>query len=102
MTVPTKALKFTPNEKMLTEDQTIKDCKGEHKVWVLDGNTFRAYPVKVGISNGMMTEVVGGLKPGQKIMTEFKMTGEEVLGNNGNNNPFMPRPRNRQQQQQKK
>jgi hypothetical protein len=56
----------------------------------------------VGISNGMMTEVVGGLKPGQKIITEFKMHGEEVLGNNGNNNPFMPRPRNRQQQQQKK
>jgi HlyD family secretion protein len=69
---------------------------------VLDGNTFRAYPVRVGISNGMMTEVVGGLKPGQKIITEFKMHGEEVLGNNGNNNPFMPRPRNRQQQQQKK
>lgn len=102
VTVPTKALKFTPNEKMLTENQTIKYCKGEHKVWVLDGNIFRAYPVQIGISNGIMTEIVGGLKPGQKIITEFKMSGEEVAAdNNSNNNPFMPRPRNRQQQQKK-
>ena len=103
VTVPTKALKFTPNEKMLTEDQTIKDCNGEHKVWVLEDNTFRAIPVQVGITNGMLTEITGGLKPGQKIITEFKMTGEDVVGGqNGNNNPFMPRPRNRQQQQNKK
>jgi HlyD family secretion protein len=102
VTVPTKALKFTPNEKMLTEDQNIKDCKGEHKVWVLEENTFRAIPVQVGITNGMLTEITGGLKPGQKIITEFKMSGEEVVGGqNGNNNPFMPRPRNRQQQQKK-
>jgi HlyD family secretion protein len=96
VSVPTKALKFTPNEKMLTEDQVVKDCKGEHKVWTLDGNTFTAHPVQVGITNGIMTEITYGLKSGQKVITEFKINGEEEMETaQGNNNPFMPKPRQR-------
>ena len=95
VSVPTKALKFTPNEKMLTEDQVVKDCQGEHKVWTLDGNTFTAHPVQVGITNGIMTEITSGLKSGQKVITEFKMNGEEQPEETqSNNNPFMPKPRN--------
>lgn len=99
ISIPTKALKFTPNEKMLTDDQVIKDCQGEHKVWTLDGNTFQAHPVQIGITNGIMTEITSGLKSGQKVITEFKLNGEEEgEGTQANNNPFMPKPRNRQQQ----
>ncbi len=96
LTVPAKALKFSPNDKMLTEEQVIKDCKGTHKVWALNGNTFQAYPVTIGLSNGMVTEIVSGLKNGQKIITEFKMGGEvEEENNNATNNPFMPKRRDR-------
>ena len=99
ISIPTKALKFTPNEKMLTDDQVIKDCQGEHKVWTLDGNTFQAHPVQIGITNGIMTEITSGLTSGQKVITEFKLNGEEEgEGTQVNNNPFMPKPRNRQQQ----
>ena len=99
ISIPTKALKFTPNEKMLTDDQVIKDCQGEHKVWTLDGNTFQAHPVQIGITNGIMTEITSGLKSGQKVITEFKLNGEEEgEGTQADNNPFMPKPRNRQQQ----
>ena len=99
ISIPTKALKFTPNEKMLTDDQVIKDCQGEHKVWTLDGNTFQAHPVQIGITNGIMTEITSGLKSGQKVITEFRLNGEEEgEGTQANNNPFMPKPRNRQQQ----
>ena len=99
ISIPTKALKFTPNEKMLTDDQVIKDCQGEHKVWTLDGSTFQAHPVQIGITNGIMTEITSGLKSGQKVITEFKLNGEEEgEGTQANNNPFMPKPRNRQQQ----
>ena len=99
ISIPTKALKFTPNEKMLTDDQVIKDCQGEHKVWTLDGNTFQAHPVQIGITNGIMTEITSGLKSGQKVITEFKLNGEEEgESTQANNNPFMPKPRNRQQQ----
>lgn len=99
ISIPTKALKFTPNEKMLTDDQVIKDCQGEHKVWTLDGNTFQAHPVQIGITNGIMTEITSGLKSGQKVITEFRLNGEEEgESTQANNNPFMPKPRNRQQQ----
>ncbi len=99
ISIPTKALKFTPNEKMLTDDQVIKDCQGEHKVWTLDGNTFQAHPVQIGITNGIMTEITSGLKSGQKVITEFRLNGEEEgEGTQADNNPFMPKPRNRQQQ----
>lgn len=93
LTVPTKALKFTPNEKMLTEEQSIQDCQGKDKVWILEGNVFKAIAVKTGTSNGTLTEIISGLKAGQKIITEFKMGASDEDEGEGanNNNPFMPK-----------
>lgn len=102
LAVPTKALKFTPNEKMLTEEQTIQDCQGKEKVWVLEGNVFRAIPVKTGTTNATLTEITSGLKAGQKVITEFKMGNAEEEGEaTGNNNPFMPKPRSNQNKKEK-
>lgn len=97
LTVPTKALKFTPNEKLLTPEQTIQDCQGKNKVWVLEGNTFKAIPVETGVAGGQNTEIIRGLKAGQKVITEFKMgnMGEEDEANGGDNNPFMPKRPNK-------
>lgn len=93
LVVPTKALKFTPNEKLLTPDQTIQDCQGKNKVWTLEGNTFKAIAVETGIVGGQNTEIISGLKAGQKVITEFKMgnMGEEEEEQGGDNNPFMPK-----------
>lgn len=97
LTVPTKALKFTPNEKLLTPEQTIQDCQGKNKVWVLEGNTFKAIPVETGVAGGQNTEIIRGLKAGQKVITEFKMGNmdEEEEANGGDNNPFMPKRPNK-------
>ncbi len=59
LTVPGKALRFTPN-KDIAKGYKINDCQGEHKVWTLEGNTFTAHPVKIGISNGTLTEILSG------------------------------------------
>lgn len=93
LAVPTKALKFTPNEKMLTEEQSIQDCQGKDKVWILEGNVFKAIAVKTGTSNGTLTEIISGLKAGQKVITEFKMGASDEDEGEGanNNNPFMPK-----------
>ena len=50
LSIPTKALQFTPNEKMLTKEQTIQDCNGKDKVWILENNTFKAVAVTTGTS----------------------------------------------------
>ena len=106
MAVPSKALRFIPTEALLDKGQTISDCEGDHKLWTLEGNTFKAHKVEIGTSNGIMTEIISGIPEGTEILTDFKISGgaapeqEQQAGN-----PFMPRPRNNRQQngqQQKK
>ncbi len=93
MTVSTKALRFTPNPAILTEDQKIEDCEGEHKLWTKEGNTFKAHKVEVGTTNGVVTEILSGIKEGTEVLTEFNISnsGKEE---EQTSNPFMPKPRN--------
>lgn len=93
LSIPTKALQFTPNEKMLTKEQTIQDCNGKDKVWILENNTFKAVAVTTGTSNGILTEIKSGLREGQKIVTEFSINNTPTADGAGKNeNPFMPKP----------
>ena len=97
LAVPAKALKFTPNEKMLSKGQSIHDVQAEHKVWTLEGDVFKAHKVEVGLTNGITTEITSGLKAGQKVVTEFQIGGgDEPAEGAKNNNPFMPKPRSSQ------
>ncbi len=93
MTVSSKALRFTPNPAILTEDQKIEDCEGQHKLWTKEGNTFKAHKVEIGTTNGVVTEIVSGIKEGTEVLTEFNVnnSGEEE---EKQSNPFMPKPRN--------
>jgi len=94
MSVPTKALRFTPNEMFLKEDEAIVDCEAKDKVWIRDGKNFKAIAVEIGKSNGMFTEIISGLKPGTEVITEFEMPSMEMEGDSQSRNPFMPGPRN--------
>ncbi len=93
MTVSTKALRFTPNPAILTEDQKIEDCEGQHKLWTKEGNTFKAHKVEVGTTNGVVTEIISGIGKGTEVLTEFNISnsGKEE---EQTSNPFMPKPRN--------
>ena len=105
LAVPSKALRFTPNEALLSDGQTIEDVEAPAKVWTLKDNVFKAHVVEPGTSNGMMTEIVSGLSEGTEILVDFTLSGGEMeeAGQQAQN-PFMPRPRNNrnQQNQQKK
>ena len=94
LSVPSKALKFTPNEKMLTDGQSIQDVPAPNKVWTLEDGVFKAHKVEVGLTNGITTEITSGLKAGQKVVTEFQIGGgDEPAEGANNNNPFMPKMR---------
>ena len=93
LTVQAKALRFVPNEALLTEQQTIEDVDAPQKVWTLDGNVFRAHAVQTGTTNGLLTEIVGGIAEGTEVLTDFSLSGSEEEQQQGGN-PFMPRPRN--------
>lgn len=100
LSVPNKALRFTPEKPLIGNNDIIKDCEGEHKLWTREGTTFTAHPVEVGISNGISTEIISGISEGTKVVTEATigaMPGENVAaeGNQesgGERSPFMPGP----------
>ena len=92
LAVPTKALRFTPNELLLASDEVIQDCDSPTKVWMHLGKKFLARPVKVGRTNGIYTEILSGVKEGDEVLTEFEMVTEQA---DQQSNPFMPGPRNR-------
>ena len=93
LTVPTKALRFTPNEALLSKEQSVKDCKGSDKVWTLEGNVFKAHRVKTGTSNGVLTEIISGISAGTKVLTDFNVSGGNAPEEEKANNPFMPKPK---------
>ena len=97
--VPAKALRFMPSEAILQEGQTIEDVDAMMKVWTLDGNVFKAHAVQIGTTNGVTTEIVGGVDEGAEVVIDFNIENGELEMGAGqqNGNPFMPRPRNNRQ-----
>lgn len=100
LAAPAKALRFVPNEALLSKGQTIEDVEAPAKVWTLDGNTFKAHAVQTGTTNGMLTEIISGISAGTEVLVDFKLSGgeQEAPGQQAQN-PFMPRPRGNNRQQ---
>lgn len=94
VSVPTKALRFTPTKEMLNPGEKIEDCQGAHKVWVREGKTLKAYAVKTGITNGTRTQIVSGIKEGAEVIVEMKATSADAeqadAGDNSESSPFAP------------
>ncbi|MDE6011751.1 MAG: efflux RND transporter periplasmic adaptor subunit [Prevotella sp.] len=103
LAVPSKALRFMPNEALLKEGQSVEDIEAAHKVWTLNDNIFKAHQVEVGTSNGILTEIVSGINEGTDVLTDFSIENDDVVADQGQTgNPFMPRPRNNNRNSQKK
>jgi HlyD family secretion protein len=83
---------------LLQEGETIEDCEGDHKLWTKEGTVFKAHQVEIGTSNGIMTEITGGIKVGTEILTDFNISGGAADAEQQQANPFMPRPRNNNKQ----
>jgi HlyD family secretion protein len=95
LSVPSKALRFNPVTPLVGEETVINDCEGEHKLWTREGNTLTAHPVTIGISNGVMTEITGGLSEGTQIVEDATLSAQpkaEVsdTGAGAERSPFMP------------
>ena len=94
LAVPAKALRFHPNEALLQKEETISDCEGDHKLWTKEGSVFKAHKVEIGTTNGVMTEILGGIAAGTEVLTDFNLSGGAPEQEQQAGNPFMPRPRN--------
>ena len=88
--VPSRALRFDPRA-MAGKNDRINDCEGAAKVWTKEGSVFTAHPVTTGISDGISTEITGGIDEGTEVMDGASFAGLESLAKKSGS-PFIPGP----------
>ena len=104
LSVPARALRFTPVEPIVGKDAVINDCAGEHKLWTREGNIFTAHPVQTGITNGTYTEILGGGNEGTTVIADAEMGGmPQQMAPQGEveRSPFAPGPPGRDKDKKK-
>lgn len=106
VSVPAKALRFSPSKEMMNDGEKIKDCNATNKLWIKETNILKAYPVKTGITNGIRTQILEGVKEGTAVITNAKAKGgtdEENISeqNSQERSPFSPGPPERDKKQKK-
>ena len=96
LSVPSKALRYTPTVETIGKKYKIQDCNGKNKVWTLEGNVLKAHAVQIGISDGSHTEIISGISNDVQVITELKEImpeGEdEAAQNETERSPFAPGP----------
>ena len=83
---------------MLGSDDVVEDCEGEHKVWTYENHVFKAHPVTIGLSDGINTEILGGVEEGLTIVSEAETNmsaNVEESSSQSERSPFMPGPPDR-------
>ena len=98
VSVPTKALRFTPTKETIGPKEKIADCQGTQKLWVRKNGVFQAYSVKTGITNGTRTQILGGLPEGTEVVVDIKEADEQEAdpaaeAEEQEKSPFAPGPR---------
>lgn len=106
VSVPAKALRFSPSKEMMNDGEKIKDCNATNKLWIKEANIIKAYPVKTGITNGIRTQILEGVKEGTAVITNAKAKGgteEDNISeqNSQERSPFSPGPPERDKKQKK-
>lgn len=106
VSVPAKALRFSPSKEMMNDGEKIKNCNATNKLWIKEANILKAYPVKTGITNGIRTQILEGVKEGTAVITNAKAKGgtdEDNISeqNSQERSPFSPRPPERDKKQKK-
>lgn len=92
VSVKSKALRFTPSAANL-KDVKIEDCKGPNKLWVKNGNVLKAYPVRIGVSDGTRTEILSGVPEKTEVIMSVKELQEGMEEpQQAESSPFMPHP----------
>ena len=96
MGVSTKALRFTPTPETVGKQYKIQDiANAKAKVWTLEGNVLQAHRVSTGMSDGVNTEILSGVKAGLKVITGLTVTEpeEDKESDDQEQSPFAPGPK---------
>ncbi len=90
--VPVAALRFKPSAAVLARFGGAKASARPDPgtLWVFENDTLRAVQVQTGVTDGMLTEIVGGqVNEGEKIATRATIPGATTGSSSTSNNPLM-------------
>jgi HlyD family secretion protein len=118
LVVPSKALRFTPDQKLLMSymsqhgaaampekdraqqmtpggempPQNMDSKNAPKMIWVKDGSTIHPVPVELGLDDDINAEILSGLKGGEEIVLSMEQKGGAADMKKAGGNPFMPGP----------
>lgn len=95
LSVPSKALRFTPQKETVGKMKIVDAANAKNKVWTIEGNSIVAHKVNIGMTDGTNTQIVGGISEGTKVITGLNVMGGEEkmpMEAQGEKSPFAPGP----------
>ncbi|WP_346853933.1 efflux RND transporter periplasmic adaptor subunit [uncultured Draconibacterium sp.] len=117
LVVPSKALRFSPDQKLLMSymsqqggakpekdgapqmapggempPQNMDSKDAPKMVWVKEGTTIHPVPVELGLDDDINAEILSGLKGGEEIVLSMEQKGAAADTKKAGGNPFMPGP----------
>lgn len=95
LSVPSKALRFTPQKETVGKMKIVDAANAKNKVWTIEGNSIVAHKVNLGMTDGTNTQIVGGIAEGTKVITGLNVMGGEEkmpMEAQGEKSPFAPGP----------
>lgn len=95
LSVPSKALRFTPQRETVGKMKIVDVANAKNKVWTIEGNSIVAHKVNTGMTDGTNTQIVSGIAEGTKIVTGLNVMGgeeEKPMEAQGEKSPFAPGP----------
>lgn len=102
LAVPSEALNFTPDEQVLKAmGKDNRPAKTGETVWVKKGDEIMPRPVKVGTSDVAYKIIEEGLEEGDEVVLSAQYVAKEKQAKKGEN-PFMPSPPGRRNNNTKK
>ncbi len=112
LVVPSKALRFNPDQKLLMSymsqqakpempagqtppemgDMPQQAPSDATMVWVKEGTNIHPVPVKIGLNDDINAEILSGIKSGQEVVLSMEQKGANQTAARAGGNPFMPGP----------
>lgn len=104
LSVPTKALRYTPTKETIGNKKIQDVSNAKNKVWTIEGNKLVAHRVNIGMTDGTHTQIISGIKQGQKVITGLSVTEETSDADQQGeteSSPFAPGPHKNNKNQKK-
>lgn len=95
LSVPSKALRFTPQKETVGKMKIVDAANAKNKVWTIEGNSIVAHKVNIGMTDGTNTQIVSGIAEGTKVITGLNVMGGKEkmpMEAQGEKSPFAPGP----------